>query len=293
MVNSIAKDGFRKVLLNRGNKSVPDYSVPSDILLSVDENTPNVASQSVVKVIPISDGTSLDNGNNTLTGSSGGDNSTDNTSVFKQGAGETDDTAQNLIATNTSTSKVWSVSLSTFGDDTQYTGCWIYVKDSTALDKIVSVEIKLGSDSSNYYSQTYLNADLDTLWNWLTSEDVLGSWTETGTVSGDIDYFEIEIITNNSTDEFVAGDVVYDLLRQWSVSDTLKGLYTSVSLSETLLQSSHTFLLTVGEANGFFITKLLVQNSDSTPIVCFESLNNGDSKSNTDQWKVVFKNNLN
>ena len=40
-----------------------------------------------------------------LTGSSGGDNSTDNTDTYKEGAGNVDVTSQNLIANDTSATK--------------------------------------------------------------------------------------------------------------------------------------------------------------------------------------------
>ena len=51
-----------------------------------------------------------DDGSNAFTGSSGGDNSTDNTSVFKEGGGNTDVTAQNLIANDTNADKIWVIS---------------------------------------------------------------------------------------------------------------------------------------------------------------------------------------
>lgn len=289
---SINRNDYRKILLNRGNKTTPDYTVVNNLVLSLNENTPNIGDSGLTGLIPISNGTVLDNGSTNLTGIGAGSNSTDNVVTFKQGAGETDVTAQNLIKGSSSVAAGWSgVIASPYGDDSKFSSAWLYIKDSTVLDKIVSIELKIGVDSSNYYSETYLNADLAILWNFLTKEDVLSSWTETGTVSGNIDYFEIEIITNNSSDVFIAGDIVYDLLRQWESSDTLKSLITGYpGINETKLQSDHSFLLTVNEANGFLIPRLAAQNTDVIPLVAFDSLSDGDSKSNTDQWRVSFKN---
>lgn len=294
MANTIAKNGYRKILLNRGNKETPDYTVPSKLFVSLDENVPNVTSTTLPTLLPITDGTTNDDGSNTLTGSNGGDNSTDNITTYKEGAGQSDDTAQNLIANATSVTKEWVITgLTTNIDSSQYLGKWLYIKDQTALDKFLTsgtcLEFRYETDASNYYSVTYEAADLETGWNWIPV-GIVSSLTETGTV-GTLSNFRIIITTNNATDSFVAGDVVYDLLRQWESTDTFDSLIANYpALNETKLQSDHSFILTVGDANGFFITKYGVVNSDGTPIYCFESLTDGDSKSRTDQFRVSFKN---
>ena len=146
-----------------------------------------------------------------------------------------DDTAQNLIANNTNATKIWTIAdLSSLGTNitqTQPFGLWIFIKDTTTLAKFITsgtaLEIKLGSDSSNYFSFTVTAANLATGFNWITSNTVnVEDLTETGTVSGNVDTFIIEITTNNATDTFVAGDVVYDLLRQWAPSDLVKNMET-------------------------------------------------------------------
>jgi len=178
--------------------SSTEYLAPSKAKLGINNGTPLIADTNIDYPIPYANGTVNDDGSNTLTGSSGGDNSTDNTTTYKLGAGTSDNTAQNLIANNTSATKIWTISdLSSAGTNITITepfAIWFYIKDSTALAKFKSsgtcLEIKLGSDSSNYYSQTWTVADLAVGWNWITSnltnvEDL----TETGTVSGNVDTF--------------------------------------------------------------------------------------------------------
>lgn len=224
--------------------------------------------------IPISDGTVNDNGDNQLTGSSGGDNSTDNTTTFKPGAGQNDATAQNLIANDTNSTKIWTIadliSLGTNIDGTQPFGLWLFILDSTALAKFVSsgtaLEIKLGSDSSNYYSYTREVSDLVVGWNWITSNLVnVEDLSETGTVGSPIDTFIIEVTTNNSTDTFIAGDVIYDLLRQWASSDLIKSMDTNFpSYNSSTKEVSSQASLGLSEANGFPISEVLVENADGT-----------------------------
>ena len=225
-----------QVIMNRSYIPSLTLTAPTVFKVGQIQATPTVSDTDLTDAVPISNGTVNDNGDNTLTGSLGGDNSTDNTTTFKPGAGQTDDTSQNLIANNGNATKVWTIAdLSSLGNNitqTQPFGLWIFIKDQTTLDKFLTsgtaLEIKLGSDSSNYFSKTVTAADLSLLFNWISSGTTnVEDLTETGTVSGDVDTFIIEITTNNSTDTFVAGDVLYDLLRQWAPSDLTKNINSS------------------------------------------------------------------
>lgn len=239
----------------------------------------------------------LDNGDNQLTGSSGGDNSTDNSTTYKPGAGLSDNKSQNLIANGTNATKIWTIAnLAALGSNasgTQPFGLWLYIKDATALAKFKSsgtcVEIKLGSDASNYYSKTWTAADLATGWNWLTSNTTnLNALTETGTVSGNIDTFIIEITTNLSTDTFVAGDVLYDLLRQWATSDLVKNFESGYpSLDETNFEVQMRGQLTATQANGFDLNGFGLFNTDGTVLMHSEDTFTAESKSDTDVFTFI------
>ena len=281
-----------------GDLSATEYLAPTKIKIGVDNDTPNIADTDLDWPVPIEDGIVNDDGDNQMTGSDGGDNSTDNTTTYKQGANITDNTAQNLIKNDTNATAIWTISdLSTNGTnitDSKYGGFFLYIKDVAALAKFVSagtsIELKLGSAVGNYYSITRTASQLSTGWNWISSNSIISEWDETGAVAGDIDTFIIEITTNNATDEFVAGDVIYDLLRTWDYADTITSFtanypqfdYTN---NEVAIRSS----LNTIQGNGFLINGLATVNEDTTPLMLGEDTFDGESKSPTDEFIFVIK----
>lgn len=296
MVSIITKNG-RKILLNRGYKEFPDFTVPSKGKIGKDNETPQISDSGLSEPLPIFNGTVLDSAENPLTGTDGGDNSTPNTSIFKQGAGVVDNTAQNLIANNSSILKSWIISnLSTNGSNAvgnQYVGLWLYIKDQTTFDKFLdlgtAVEIRIGSDASNYYSLDYTKSNLTVGWNWLSSNNVLlENLTSTGTVGTPLTYFQINITTNAITDTFIEGDVVYDLLRQWETNDLtidfVSGFpaFDYVNNEVTIRMDIDTTKL-----NGFLTNSLSFENTDGVPLVSDISLTEDDSKSDTDEWRFI------
>lgn len=283
----------KKIVINRSYKTVPDYSIPSQFKVGTGTTAPALANTDLANSIPIDNGTTNDDGSNTLTGSNGGSNSTDNTVIFKPGANLTDNTAQNLIANDTNVTKTWAISdLAAAGvacSASQYTGLWLYLKDDVAKNKLLSsgtaVEVKIGSDASNYYSKTFAASVLQTGWNWLQL-GILNTNTETGTVGTPIDYFEIVATTNNATDTYVAGDFVYDLLRQYEDTDLLKD-FKSLSINETTLKVTIVCELLSGEAVGYDLTELGTFNSDATPKLDGRDVYTAQSKGTTDEFKFT------
>ncbi len=246
----------------------------SQFKVGLGTTAPTVSDTDLEIAVPITDGTANDDGSNTLTGSSGGDNSTDNTVTFKEGAGQNDVTSQNLIANNGNATKIWTIAdLSSAGTNvtqTQFFGLWLYINDAADLAKFKSsgtaLEIKLGSGVSDYFSITKTAADLAVGWNWITSNIVaVEDLTETGTVAGNVDTFIIEITTNNATDTFIAGDVIYDLLRTWQASDLVKNVETGFPSYDSSTKEIQTrMILSLSLANGFPLTEIAVRNSDGT-----------------------------
>jgi len=301
-MTDILTNSGKIVVMNRAYKSSPDYTAPANFRVGINNGTPVAADTDLDYAVPISDGTTLDDGSNTMTGSDGGDNSTDNTDTYKQGAGNTDAKAQNLIANNTNTSKVWTIAdLAVAGSNatgTQFIACWIYIKDATTLSKFKTagtcLEIRVGSSASDYYAIEYTAADLAVGWNWVTGNTTaLEDLTETGTVAGDLDTFAIEITTNNATDTFVAGDVIYDLLRQWETSDLIQSFVSGYpSLDEVTYSVTIKGYLDATKANGFLINAAALENTDSTPKRTDISDFGGESKADTDEFALVFVNTL-
>jgi len=303
MVNgSIITDSGKKIILNRSYKASPDYTVPTKFKLGISNGTPNVGDTDLDDTIPITNGTVNDDGDNTLTGSSGGNNTTDNTTTYKIGGGVSDDTSQNLIANVSNATKIWTISnLASAGSNvtsSYFGGVWIYIKDATALAKFktsgTALTLKLGSDSSNYYSITRTAALLATGWNWVADHDTaVSGWTETGTVAGNVDTYIIEIVTNNATDTFVAGDVLADLLRTWQVSDTVKTFETGYpAIDETNHEVEIRCAVSSTLANGFDLDGFCLVNTDGTVLMHSEDTITAESKSNTDQFTFIVKDRL-
>lgn len=285
----------KKIALNRIYKADPDYTHPSQFKIGTGTTAATVADTDLGNAIPIDDGTTLDTGANTLTGSNGGDSTTNNTTYYKPGSNQTDNTGQNLIANNTSVTKTWFLAnISTVGNlaaADEYTSLWLWINDDATLEKFATsgtcLQVKLGSDSSNYYSKTFEVSSLQTGWNWIQL-GILNTNTETGTVGSPIVYFEIVITTNNSTDMFVANDVVYDLLRQWTVTDLFKD-FDSITIDEANLEVSMVGQIYSSEAVGFDISELGSFNKDATPKLDGRDVFTAKSKSSGDEFKFVVK----
>lgn len=295
----------RKSILYRAYTTTPsttEYLPPSQIKVGIDNQTPNIADTDLSNPIPIENGTVNDDGQQTMTGSNGADNTTDNTTTFKEGVSLTDDTAQNLITNATSASKTWTISnLASAGNNViaaEPFGLWIYIKDATTLGYLASVgtaiEIKLGSDVSNFYSLTLEDGDVVVGWNWINSGSTnVEDLTETGTVSGNIDTFIIEITTNNATDSWNSADVVYDLLRQWDSADLLLDFETDYpSVDLTNLEVTMKAKITSEKAAGFNLDGIGWFNEDTSPLMTDESTITNDSKGDTDEWVVTKVNRL-
>lgn len=297
MASTITQDGI-KLIINRSYIDTSGITKPDVFKVGQNQEIPTITDTDLTQAIPIFNGTVNDGGDNTLTGSSGGDNSTDNTTTFKQGAGTTDNTSQNLIANGTNTLKIWTIAdLSSLGTNISLTepfGLWFFVLDQTTLDKFTSgtaLEIKLGSDSSNYFSLTKESSDLSIGFNWITSEINVEDLTETGTVTGNIDTFIIEVITNNASDTFIAGDVIYDLLRQWSESDLTKAINSSFPIIDNTAQTVQMRSdLNSVEANGFLLSGFGIFNQDSPALLEGLDSYTEESKGDTDEFIFNIKN---
>lgn len=294
----------KNVILNRAYLNSLDYTVPSKFRIGINNTEPIVSDTTLDYSVPIADGTTNDDGSNILTGSSGADNSTNNTTTFKLGAGNNDDTAQNLLADAVAPNvlKIWTIAnlaaAGTLITGTQPFALWLYIKDAATLAKFQTVgtclEIKLGSEIANYYSKTWTAADLVVGWNWITSNLVnVEDMAETGAVAGNIDTFIIEITTNNAADLFAAGDVIYDLLRQWALADLIQVFVSGYPIiNEATNKVTLRGYLNTFKANGFLLNVAGLENTDTTPVLTDISDFNGISKSNTDELIFEFVNEL-
>lgn len=278
------------------NLSSTLYNAPSQFKLGIANGTPSIGDTNLAFPIPILDGTVCDTGANTLTGSSGGTNSTNNTTTYKQGASQVDNTSQNLITNTGSATKQWTkTGIATSVVTTQPFGMWLYIKDATALAKFLTagtaLDVRFGSDASNYYKYTRTAGQLTTGWNWISSNTSnVSTLTTTGT-PGTLSRFDIIITTNNSTDAFVAGDVLYDLLRQWATTDVAQNMVAGYpTFDYTQNQVTMRFLVNSTQASGFDLNGMGVFNKDTSPLMTDEHTYTTASKTNSDEFVYVVKN---
>jgi len=293
----------KNIMLNRTYKSSPDYTIPSTFRVGIGTTTPAAADTALDIHIPIEDGTVNDDGSNTLTQSDGGEDSTSNTTTYKEGAGASDNTAQNLLTDNSSATKRWYIadlaSAGTKITGTEPVSFWIYIYDAATLAMFKSsgtaLEVRLGSTlATDYYSVTRTAAQLAVGWNWITTGTTnVEDLSETGTVAGDIDTFEIVITTNNAADDWTDGYVIYDLLRQWAVSDLSDTFVAGYPvLDETNKKVTLRYYLNSLQANGFAIAETGSFNTDGTPQIFDRDVFTSISKTTTDEIAIVVVNTM-
>ena len=301
---SIIVNTGKQIMLERTYDASTSVTAPTQFKLGILNGTPDVTDTDLDTPIPYDDGTVNDDGSNLLTGSNGGDDSTDNTDTYKEGstAIATDNTAQNLNTNTSSATKQWAISnLATDGtviDDTKYLTAWLYIADATTLAYFLSsgtaLEIRVGSDASNYYSLTRTASELAVGWNWISSlPTIVSDLTQTGTVGTPIDYFSIIVTTNNATDSWNEGDVVYDLLRTFDDTDFSENVLTGYPIIDTTnLEVEYRVYLNTLKANGFDINGIGIFNTDTPAKLFSEDTYTAESKSQTDTFTYIIKDRL-
>lgn len=302
----------KTIMLNRTYKSTPDYTVVSRFEIGQGTTAFSSVDTALGQPIPITNGTVNDDGSNTanLVGTNGAANSTDNAVTFKAGAGTTDVTAQNLVTNGAgvNATKTWTIAnlaaAGTVMTATEPFGFWLYIDDAADLAKFLAagtcleIQFRTTLDAANlFFAKVWTLADLAVGWNWLTSDLVnvedLTDGAPAGDPSGVLDEVIIEATTANATDEFnvaVAGELVFDLLRQWATTD----LYASITsgypiLDETNLEVEQRGFVASTSANGFLITEAGDFNSDATMLIDDRNTFTAISKSSTDQIILIWK----
>lgn len=246
--------------------------------------------------IPIANGTVIDNGSNLITGSNGGTNTTDNTTTFKQGAGQSDAQTQNMLTNGTSATKTWTLTpLTANFSGTQPFGFWLYILNAATLAKFVAagtaLELRIrtsGDGATLFYQYIRTRAQLAVGWNWITSGTTnVNALTQGagGAPSGVMNEFIIQITTTAAADAFIAGDVLYDLMRQWAAADLIKIFSAGYPVLDTTnFEVTVRGVLLSTEANGFDLDGFALYNTDATPLMHSEDTFTAQSKSDTDQF---------
>jgi len=273
---------LRRGTTRNANLSSTEWLPETVFKIGMLNGTPSINNNDLVLPIPIGPGIVNDNGANVLTGSLGGNNSTNNTLIFKPGAHTIDNTAQNLVVNTSNVIKRWHRTIGIAITRTMFCGLWLFFKGNS-LSVINNIVIKLGSSSSNFFSRTFNQTSLTSGWNWLFLGRV-ENLAVTGTIGATINYFEIQITTNNATDNWNPDDVIYDLLRTYTYTDTIKSyVSTYPQVNNSALEVTKMAYLTTLDAVGFNINSYADFNEDTSPKMGTEATIITRSKSNSDE----------
>ena len=302
--DSIITSNGKKVILYRGYTETADLSATqylpaTKFMVGIDATTPSITDTSLNLPVPITNGTVLDAAAKSWSGSLGADDSTDNITTYKQGCAIIDNTSQSFSG-SVQKLRLWEMdSLSGSFNAcplSDYAAFWLYIKDATALAKIDSVsgsaiQLRLGNSSGSYYYHDWARSELSVGWNFLTTwSGSVGTLSSIGTptTSGTVDYAAIAISGSEASTIFVAGDIIYDLLRSYDDDDLRKDFQTGYPTFDfTNLEVTQRGYLTTLDANGFLIDNLGIINEDAAELLLSEDAFEGESKSNTDEFALV------
>lgn len=287
--STITNSGI-KMALNRMYKTTPDYTIPSVFKIGTSQSAPTTTDTDLTHPIPISGTEQIDDCDTADWTDSADMTSTLDSTTFKQGDGSlalTKDATASALATVTKTTTSLDFTDKEFS-------IWLYIIDATALAKLATstaLEIRFGSDSSNYYSWTKDNADLSTGWNLI---DGLTSSNATVTSSPTItacDYTQIRLTATGSAITWSAGDIIMDDLKLVSSDDYTKAFTSGYPiLTENTGQAEIRCDVSSVEANGYNLSGIGIFNTDDTVLMESADSFTNESKSSTDEFIFTIKN---
>jgi len=283
-----------KVLVNRGAKTVPDYTVPSRFKIGINQAVVATSDNTLTQSIPIT-GTEVvcacDVTTNWTAGTDGA--ITVNTTTFKENsaslnltkdAGTVDNVMwynQTLTSLNFTSKDLWG---------------WIYIKDAATLAKLhatTALEVRYGNDyNTNYYKKVYTNANLTTGWNIITFNTTTG--TQVGTVTlNACDSLNIKLVYTGTAITTAVGDIIIDDFKLVSSGDYYKNIESGYpTVDEVNFEINEKYYLNTVEANGFNISGIGDFNTDVAVLMSSAYKFTSQSKSNTDEFAFYLRKRL-
>lgn len=288
MVNgSIITNLGKNIFMNRAFKETPDYTSLTKFKVGYDNSTPSVSSTDLDYPVPISGTESVDDCDTADWNDSADMTTSLNSTLFKEGAGSLNLTKDGTASATATTSKT-TTSVDFTSKELMV---WLYVKDATAYAQLATtdaIQIRFGSDSSNYYVYTRDKADLAVGWNTIRfTTDTADSTTGSPTIAA-CDYSYIGITADAAATTWTAGAFIMD---DWKVSssDDFVGSTQSgfPSFDETNHEVETRSVLLTTHANGYLINGYAMFNDDTTKKMGSENTFTGDSKSDGDEFVFI------
>lgn len=288
--NLIVKNGAN-IIINRTHTTTPNYTIPDIFTVSINTPDANFTDTDLTTKIPISGTETIDDCNATTGWSVSGGNVTTNTVTYKPDNGSA--ASLNLTKSTTLQAFVYAEKNTTSVDGTNKDHLiWIYVKDTTAYNKLnttTAVEVRIGSETLNYIYKTYAASSITTGWNYLLNSITTDFTGTVGTPTlTTLDYTMVKVNTTNNTSTFTNDDIVIDAIRLASTTDYYKTV-DSTTTDETDASATIISKLSVTEANGFLLDGQALFNQDTTKKMFTKNKTSQNSKGNTDLFKFTQK----
>lgn len=293
MASTLTKT-WKGEILDKAYNSSAAASTPTTFKVGINQTTALETDTDLTQSVPISGFEVVDDCEATTGWSDSADMTVSlNTSTFIIGSGSLNLTKDGTASVNASTEKT----VTSLNFTSKQIELFFRIDDQTTLDKFTTTDcitIRYGSSSGDYYQWTKDKADLSTGLNYIGKLDTTNEDSTTGTpVDASMDYFLIQITTNNTSDVWAAGKVLMDDIRITSSDDLTKSLSSGYPIiDKTTLQVTMRGEINSTEAIGQNINGFAIFNTDGTPIM--EGIDDlvVESKSNTDNLIFVSKTRL-
>lgn len=145
---------------------------------------------------------------------------------------------------------------------------WLYIATVADLTSSgTAVELRAGSDSTNYYYKQYAASSLSSGWNLLYFTTATATGTTGSPTITAIDYLNIRFTTDLAADTITLGDLRMDywhLVDSTDYPESFSTGYPTAPNDNLQIELRAEILDT--EANGYVIDGVAWKNTDSTPI---------------------------
>lgn len=251
---SVATNHLIDAVAERLTTNSPTRGRPNYATLGIGSQTPSTGSTSVTTPVPITY-TDVDDCDSTTGWSASTDgsvalNTTDG--EYIEGTG-----CLNLVKSGTTATAVTFNKTTTSVDFTSKTlWTWVYFTALTDLATTNCVEVRFGSDSSNYYYRRWNKSDLTTGPNNLTMTTATATGTTGSPVVTACDYYAIIITVDATSKTYTGNSVRLDHLLVATTSDTQKTYYSGPTHSPAADTVTNVLRIGLQEAVGKPLTNV-------------------------------------
>lgn len=292
--NSTITNEGKVILLNRGYKSIPDYTPVSKFKIGINQtNDVTVNTTDLDEYIPITNTTLINNcqtTNWTVIDDASAATVNSTAGKYLEGTGCLDLGKSGTSGTSFGYYVVMGSSQSFTTGKKCF--CWIYIEDTDDLASSSAVQLRYGSDTTNYYYTSFDRSDLSDGWNALNIDRDSAS-VEGTPIEGSCDTLQLVFNAPLAADTVTSGDVRMD---NWFVTATDSYEQDFDAGYPTFDESNHevTYRITLATtvAIGFSIDSAIVINTDTSVKKGAVDKFTENSKSKDDSFIFIAKDRL-